>query len=48
MCVVKKKIKKMIQENYRSNCLENVKYFKYLRLTLDANGRCIPAMQELA
>ena len=24
---------------YRNNCLENVKYFKYLGLTLDANGK---------
>ena len=33
---------------YRNNCLENVKYFKYLGLTLDANGKYFTAMEELA
>ena len=33
---------------YGNNCLENVKYFKYQRLTLDANGKYFTAMEELA
>ena len=33
---------------HRNNCLKNVKYFKYLRLTLDANGKYFTAMEELA
>ena len=33
---------------YRNNCLKNVKYFKYLGLTLDANGKYFTAMEELA
>ena len=32
---------------YRYNCLENVKYFNYLGLTLDANGKYFTAMKEL-
>ena len=33
---------------YRNSCLGNVKYFKYLGLTLDANGKYFTAMEELA
>ena len=32
---------------FRNNYLENVKYFKYLGLTLDANGKYFTAMEEL-
>ena len=31
----------------RNNCLEIVKYFKYLGVTLDANGKYFTAMEEL-
>ena len=42
------RVLKGVKLYYRNNCLENVKYFKYLRLTLDANGKYFTAMEEFS